>query len=255
MSYLGTLVNTPPVAAATRTAEPALEQHVEIESALTALPASVASEPVAAVPEQRSSEQARAAPMASVEDALRAALQWVTPRPVPPAIAAETEILAPTRSAALDVLTHSVAAPMSTSPSIDPPQSPQPLARHERAIAMPVLSQALERIDITSSTSSETFELTSFESTPTQGPKPRRRAVAAQRSPSSEVASAGPQAEATRPSPVQVRIGAISLNVRSPAPPAPAPQAAAPVFVPAAERPAASAPFAFSARRHHLRWG
>jgi len=248
MSYLGTLVNTPAAAAAPRRAEPAFEQHVQIESSAS-LPVSVASEAVAAAPQQRQSEQAHTAPVASVEDALRAAFEWVTPRSAPPAITAETEMPASsTRSAALEVLTQSAAAPMEASQAQPQPQAPQSLERNERTLALPALNA-----------SSETVELTSFESmTPTPEPKPHRRAVAASRAFSPEAAAAEQEPPA-RAQPVQVRIGTISLNVRTPTPPAPpappAPKAAAPVLAPAPARPAPSAAFAFSARRHHLRWG
>ena len=255
MSYLGTLVtNTQAVASVPRIAEPALDQHVEIESPAS-LPASAPSEHVRATPQQPPRDAAQVAPTASVEDALRAAFEWVSPRPTSPAITAETEQPAPMRSAALEVRAQSVATPMEATQVIDTPPAPQPLERHARAIAMPALSQAIERIDTTSA-SSESVELTTFESTmPTLEAKPRRRAVTAKHVASHEAAPAEEQEAPTRPSPVQVRIGTISLNVRTPARPAPAPKATAPVAAPAAQRPAASAPFAFSARRHHLRWG
>ena len=252
MSYLGTLVNTQPAASVPRGIEPALERHVELESA--SAPGSVASEPVAAAPGQRPGEQeAQAAPTASVEDALRAAFEWVSsPRLVSPAITAEvdtevdTEIAAPTRGAA---------APMDASRAMASPHAPQPLEAQGRSIALPALSQMSEQAERVNTASGEAIELTSVESPPTlEEKKPRRRAIAAQRSPASDVAAAEEvQTTSARPSQVQVRIGTLSLDVRTPAAPAPAPKAAAPV--PAPERRAASAAFAFSARRHHLRWG
>ena len=251
MSYLGTLVNTPSAASAPRLAGPALEQHVEMESPAS-VPLRATSEHVKPAPQQqRSIAQApHTEPTASVEDALRAAFEWVSPQPVTPTITAETEQATSTRSAALELRAQSVAAPVEASQTIDTPQTPRPLERHERTLAVPAFPQAVERID-TKSASTEIVELTTFESMPvrTLEAKPRRRAVSAQHTAPAE-AQAPP-----RPSPVQVRIGTISLNVRTPSPPAPAPKAAAPVPAPAAERPAPSAPFAFSARRHHLRWG
>ena len=248
MSYLGSLLGTSPVVSAPRGAEPALEQHAEIESAST--PVSVVSEHVAAASKQRSNEQDRVVPMASVENALRAAFEWVTHRPMSPAITAEVEMPAATRSAALELRAQPLAAPMGASQAIDPPQAPQLLEDHERTIALPASSQPTERIEVISA-ASQMVELTSFESTATLEAKPRRRALAAQHRPSRETAPAEEPPTPARPWPIQVHIGTLSLDVRAPASPSPAPQLAAP----AAERPAPSAAFAFSARRHHLRWG
>ena len=259
MSYLGTLVGTPPpVAAAARTAEPALEQPLEIESsaAPASAPVPAAGAPSPTAPELRPHEAPTAERTASVQDALRAAFEWVSAGPLTPANAAEVALPAPARSAALEIRRQPLGAPRAAAQTIVPLQVPAALQQHERTIAPPVLSQPVERERIeVMGASSETIEPTRFESPSALDLKPRR-AIAAQRPPIPEAASAAEHEAPARPSPaspVQVRIGSISLNVRTPAPPAP--QAAAPVVPPAAERPASSAAFAFSARRHHLRWG
>ena len=268
MSYLGTLVNTPPAAASAASATPrggdvSLERHVEVESSAS-LPVSVASEHVATGPEQRPVEQAQATPAASVEDALRAAFEWVSPRPITPAMHADPEMSASARSArsaALDVHAQPLAVPMEATQSVDARQAPQPLEHDERTLAQPALPQPAERTERVNA-SSETIEQATFESMMhTLEPKPRHRALPATRAASPEAAAATAEQELpARAQPVQVRIGTISLNVRTPAPLAPAPlapapKAAAPVAAPAPARPAPSAAFAFSARRHHLRWG
>lgn len=256
MSYLSTLVGTPPAARVSRSVEPSLEQHVEIESPV------VHSSPMqtagAAPTAEEATGQKNAAPSASVEDALRAAFEWVTPRAESPAMSAAAAMPLQTRSVLLEARADPLAAPMNMAQADAPPPDPQPtsIEQYEQAIAPLALSQRSERVDVLNAPS-ETVELTSFESHTTLDLKAHRSvtSVAAQPTSSRALAADEPEA-ASQSSSIQVRIGSISLSVRTPpAPPAPptapTPQAA----TPAAERTPGSAAFAFSARRHHLRWG
>jgi hypothetical protein len=245
MSYLGTLVDTPSVAAVPRTVEPAWEQHVETEPS----PAP-ASAPVLAAPAQcpiaaevRPYEPPQAEPAASVEDALRAAFEWVSLRSIFPSTTAEATLSSPTRSAPLKIRRPSHEAPMEVAQTSEPLLVSPTFQQHERAIAPPMLAQPVERIEVRDA-SSETIGLTTFQSTPALALQ-LHRTIATPPPPSREAASAAEHDTPARPSDVQVRIDSISLIVRTPTPH---------VAPPAAEHPSSGAAFAFSARRHHLRW-
>jgi hypothetical protein len=261
MSYLSTLVATPPAAArpVAAAADPgvaaALEQHVEVDAAAPpdAAPATV---PAAVRPE------AEAGLPAGVADALQAAFAWVAPAPLSegktaplqegaaPVAAPEMHFLA----LAASFRGEPVELPAAGRGQVSGPATPQwPVAA--RAGTAPGSRPAVDRIDAILD-ADDPVALPRHEAQPRREPLPSRAlgALAAGLSPSEEDRGAASQ-RAPQAGGVHVRIGSIALHVRTPPaspPPAEVGPAAAPAAAEAARQP--SPAFAFSARRHHLRW-
>ena len=271
MSYLSALVGAPPAASRPVAAAAApdmvasLEQHVEVEAAAPARAEPAAARQAAApAVAQPAAPMAMAQPEATVDDALQAAFAWVVQSPQPDparsdpvqqgmtAVGLEVHMLTPSAPPQDEALAAPAdrrgPAPVATTPHRPRPTAPTALTRPQRDAPPHDAPWADDEADEPQRRA------------PHPGPEAvpgRAHGAAARALPAAEDDVPSQRGE-QQPSGVHVHIGSIALTVRTPpAPPAPAQAApAAPAAAPAATESARppSPAFAFSARRHHLRW-
>lgn len=268
MSYLGTLVGTPPAAARLVAAAAApegvvpLEQHVEVEAAAMPTSAPVKTEASPAVGPAGAPVAEAQRPM-GVDDALQTAFAWVTSSPPPDAETRDaTAVAAPV--AAFEAHDMVVSAPKRRDP-LQAPAARQGPAADASTPALPLPAQramaaqpgrAAPRMEA-ASVADAPLEPLHTGTQPWDEPLPSRfPGSAAQGRVAAQGDKAAPSASTSQLAGVHVHIGSIALQVRTPpAPPPPAPATVPAVHATTEPARSPSPAFAFSARRHHLRWG